>query len=404
MLMSLRANIYTALIVPAVLIVLLLVWHNDSYDPKTLLSLGNHPSGGVPNVHLFFPVDKRSAESEDGSVVFCKTIQGAVVNGWTPILFNWEVESEHQMRKVQGLRDLLDSPVHTAGFEEDDLILMMDAFDVFIQLSPEVAARRFTEYGDVDVMAAAEKNCYPNDPNGHICQDAPWSPLHNGPNANLYRPNDDPNRPYDQEETLPRHVNSGTVIGKLSKMRTFYNELWDFMLSDTYEGWDDQGAFGIFLTDQPVKTRLSVDYHSRLFWPGFQDFQNIRFMGTHYPPDPSTAASYSDPEASDYIPWDLYPMLAHHRKTGEVPVALHFNGPIKELINEWWGQLWWSSQRDRFLPIIHQRMSQGKVLIAIPEGYREMPVQELCPHMDIWQWQSSHQTTDGRGSSVAQDE
>ena len=46
-------------------------------------------------------------------------------------------------------------------FPEDDLILLVDALDVWIQLPPENLARRFVEYGH-DVIVGAERHCIPN--------------------------------------------------------------------------------------------------------------------------------------------------------------------------------------------------------------------------------------------------
>ena len=132
---------------------------------------------------------------------------------------------------------------------------------------------------------------------------------------------------------------------------------------------------------------LDLDYYSRLFWPGHNDYRNMEFLGTRYPPDPSIAASSSNQAgSSSAIPWDLYPPLGHHTLHGEVPVALHFNGGSKHLVDEWWGRLWWASDRERFRNIIRRRMDEGKVRFVTDEGYREESVRDLCPLLDIWQW------------------
>ena len=46
----------------------------------------------------------------------------------------------------------------------DDLNLVIDALDAWLQMSPTVVARRFLEF-DVDLLVAAERNCFPNNEN-----------------------------------------------------------------------------------------------------------------------------------------------------------------------------------------------------------------------------------------------
>ena len=44
-----------------------------------------------------------------------------------------------------------------------------------------------------------------------------------------------------RREKAPRHANSGTVVGRAKEMQEFYAGLWEFMNSDRYDGYDDQG-------------------------------------------------------------------------------------------------------------------------------------------------------------------
>ena len=64
-----------------------------------------------------------------------------------------------------GLAKLLNSPEHTSQFAEDDLILLVDALDVWLQVPPNVMARRFLEQ-DKSILVSAEKNCWPNPRDG----------------------------------------------------------------------------------------------------------------------------------------------------------------------------------------------------------------------------------------------
>lgn len=70
--------------------------------------------------------------------------------------------------------------------KEDDLIFMIDSWDVWLQLSPTTMARRFLEYDNGQLVAGAEKACWPNPPK--TCNQAPRSPL----SDDLFRDTDHP--------------------------------------------------------------------------------------------------------------------------------------------------------------------------------------------------------------------
>ena len=146
------------------------------------------------------------------------------------------------------------------------------------------------------------------------------------------------------------------------------------------------GGFNVLLG----RHALRLDYWSRLFWAADEDLPNLHFMNTRYPPDPTT---YDD----STTPWDLYPALAHHSKTGEVPVAVHLNGPKKQRsrLEKYWGRHWWNSDRGRFRDIVKTRMERGKVRIAYKDGWRTVGVREICPMLDVWEWEAPGLPLDG---------
>jgi hypothetical protein len=45
---------------------------------------------------------------------------------------------------------------------QNDLVFMMDTFDVWLQLSPETLIKRYEEMGTTDVVVGADKLCWPN--------------------------------------------------------------------------------------------------------------------------------------------------------------------------------------------------------------------------------------------------
>lgn len=125
-----------------------------------------------------------------------------------------------------------------------------------------------------------------------------------------------------------------------------------------------QGVFNEFL----ASGRLSIDYHMRLFWATYVRDSPARaalFLNTPYHID-------------DFIPHELYPPLVYNARTGELPAVVHFNGPDKGLVQEWWGQLWWQKlqDEDRFRDVVSSRL-EGAVVKFAGGGSKQWS--DLCP-------------------------
>ena len=78
------------------------------------------------------------------------------------------------------------------------------------------------------------------------------------------------------------------------------------------------------------------------------------------------------------IPHELYPPLLYQAQTGEVPVVVHFNHG-KELMDEWWGKLWWNKLEDddaRFKSIVLSRL-EGAVITVAGVGLKTW--RDICP-------------------------
>ncbi|ORX41233.1 hypothetical protein BD324DRAFT_51547 [Kockovaella imperatae] len=197
-------------------------------------------ASSLPKVHLFLPINKASAEKNDR---FCKAMESAIVNGWEPIVYNWELNGDrsHMLKsKVYGFSRLLNSSAVTQHIAEDDLVLLIDALDVWLQLSPAVTASRFLGF-DSEIVVGADKVCYPNPKNGPDCAAAPPSPLPEG----LFFTEDDESKPRNfghASSDRPIHANSGTVLGRFYKMKELYVKLMDLMASERYKDYrSDQG-------------------------------------------------------------------------------------------------------------------------------------------------------------------
>ena len=62
---------------------------------------------------------------------------------------------------LQGVHDYLTNITNDGV--DDDIVFMMDAFDVWLQLSPRTLVERFEELGTSGVVVGAETACWPNE-------------------------------------------------------------------------------------------------------------------------------------------------------------------------------------------------------------------------------------------------
>jgi hypothetical protein len=61
---------------------------------------------------------------------------------------------------LQGVHDYLSNI--TDANADTDMVLMVDAFDAWFQLSPRVLLERFDELNTTGVVVGAERICFPN--------------------------------------------------------------------------------------------------------------------------------------------------------------------------------------------------------------------------------------------------
>ena len=183
------------------------------------------------------------------------------------MLVNWGAEEttdpyDMHLLKIQKVLDYLRS------FPEDqqeDLILMVDAYDVWFQLPPEVLIRRYFEQKKNDetlliakygrkvveennyvntVYFSNDKACWPDDEGFRAaCWIVPGSPLP----AHSYGPIFDDtyfdaknsSAPY---QTRPRWLNSGSVMGPVNDVKKMYETVAAFLKSHRH-GKSDQFYF-----------------------------------------------------------------------------------------------------------------------------------------------------------------
>ncbi|EGU74433.1 hypothetical protein FOXB_15061 [Fusarium oxysporum f. sp. conglutinans Fo5176] len=264
--------------------------HNDSvWRPtgpilqETLVTPANISSGERKFV-IVLPVD-------DSSPDLCKVVSSAVALGYpAPVIVNWKKDfhteadgiGPSQLGKITGTLNYLqwatgDVVSEEEKLGEDDLVLMLDAHDIWLQLPPSVMMHRYyssneranrriaEEYGFFDkelmqqtIIAAAQKGCIaPRDKISNLyCNDVPDSTLP----ENVFG--------FFTDYTVsrykymrPKYVNSGSFMGPAGDMRRYFQRVKDRMDQDLLEVRSaedlagDQGIFAEVFGEQELWRR-----------------------------------------------------------------------------------------------------------------------------------------------------
>ncbi|KAH7329623.1 hypothetical protein B0I35DRAFT_420585 [Stachybotrys elegans] len=252
------------------------IFHHNEHPGSALATADT----GLKN-RRFVLVIPATAPSPD----LCKTIVTALALGYpSPIILNWGInhrtvthwEGGRNLPKIPGFVKYLDAALHpdahpTERLQDDDLVLMVDAYDVWFQLPAEVMLRRYHEinhkanarlldewHGDgpmpmkQTVIAASGKNCHPQPRSGSDlhCAEIPFSPLR----PDLYGPETEKNETKHRDHR-PRYINGGVYIGPAGDMRRLFRRAVEKMESGLGRGvhlFSEQGIPGEVLGEQEV--------------------------------------------------------------------------------------------------------------------------------------------------------
>lgn len=155
---------------------------------------------------------------------------------------DWIVNAQ----KIKLLHDFINS------IDNNDLLLIVDAFDVIINANPEEIISIFNEL-ETDILFSAEANFY----------------FRNSKLKNYYQKN------YPQSDTIYRYLNSGTFIGYRDSIGTFLSEIIEANNLDPNDTLSfvpvrsDQYLYGKHFVDVSIARntgyKITLDYHHKLF-------------------------------------------------------------------------------------------------------------------------------------------
>lgn len=186
-------------------------------------------------LHLLVPATSTNPD-------LCKLLLSAQILGYpTPVLVNygdheaWDAYVQH-LAKVEGILHYLEQLETSEDFVED-LVLIIDGYDIWFQLRPDVLIKRFYEinaaadaraieiYGEElvhqhdirqTVVFGPDKICWPVDFSRPACWAVPTSPLPETAFGSRVTDKED------RDRNQARWLNSGTVLGSAQDLKEVF--------------------------------------------------------------------------------------------------------------------------------------------------------------------------------------
>ncbi|KAL6891947.1 hypothetical protein GGI43DRAFT_205018 [Trichoderma evansii] len=264
---------------------------------------------------------------------FCYNLVSAAVNRYpVPTLLGWHGVNEFDaakthLAKVRAMEQYFNS---IPPEEDDDLAIIVDGYDILIQLPPEILIERYFQVAeradahlaqrfDVSVgelhrrglrqtvFMGPDKICWPVDHLAPRCWTAPASPIsptawgtHMGDNFMFY--------------SDPRWLNSGTLMGPIGDLRSYIAATMDEIRA-TY--------------DPQYEFRESDQYYMANVW-GRQEYWRSKMMGSELPESPHDKiipAKSDPPQTTEYHVAIEYESALFQTRSGYEPYFgyMHFN-------------------------------------------------------------------------------
>ncbi|KAL2753555.1 hypothetical protein ACRALDRAFT_1077450 [Sodiomyces alcalophilus JCM 7366] len=197
----------------------------------------------LPRLHIIIPSSK-------SDVRLCKNLLSQTILGYPrPNLVLWDqtFDSPHNkhflgggshLGKINSTLQWLENPAHQQY--ENDMVIMIDAYDIWFQLPPETLFARYyellasedarvahrmgrafaAERISTKVVFSASKRCGPNDTRSYACYPVPESPLPPDIYGDITDVMDV--KPEPHAGLRQRHLVSGFIMGPFRDMRTIF--------------------------------------------------------------------------------------------------------------------------------------------------------------------------------------
>ncbi|CAM1509782.1 Fc.00g001170.m01.CDS01 [Cosmosporella sp. VM-42] len=233
-----------------------------------------------------------------GNPELCKLVSSAIILGYpSPVIVNWGKKFiDHKdgwfggthLSKIVGTLDYMDKISHNKTHKGDklrdnDIVLVVDAFDLWFQLPPEILLQRYHDAiraanarlagewpgtGEMPmqqtIIISTQKKCFPPVTAGSNlhCDALPESTLPKdvyGPDTDVVPEVKDDlgvkGNPRQYHDVRPRYLNSGSIMGPLGDMKRYFRRVKAQMDKSQANGtrlYSDQGVFGEVFAEQEI--------------------------------------------------------------------------------------------------------------------------------------------------------
>ncbi|KAL2066691.1 hypothetical protein VTL71DRAFT_2763 [Oculimacula yallundae] len=253
----------------------------------------------TPRAELHFLVPATSSNEH-----LCKLmISAAILRYPTPVIINWGAAEDPDnpnaghIQKVDSLLGYLDDL--TSAGKEDDLVLIVDGFDVHFQLPAEVLLKRYFESNEVaqkrinsqigtisahsndvrqTVIFGQDRSCWPSWPWGQNWQGC-WLAPESSYSKSAFGPDtDNETLVHDKSTTRARYLNSGTLMGPVGDVRDVFQAALSNIAqnhttdSDQYyfaNVWAEQEYSRRMLQSEPFTKEEKADKY--YLWPKVEE-------------------------------------------------------------------------------------------------------------------------------------
>ncbi|KAF8417966.1 hypothetical protein EV426DRAFT_351341 [Tirmania nivea] len=329
---------------------------------KTTISTAQQADSKIT---LLIPIHKPNLQ-------FCRCLRTHLINGFEPILVNLGIDNggnrANKYFKIQGVFNYIKR--NPDKLRPYDVIAVIDGFDAYSQQGPDTLLDRFKESGQ-KIYTGVDKNCFPNDPSGPVCNNIPESEY--SPDA--FGPDTDKDKLWaDRRHTRPRWVNSGTIIGYYDALEKLYDSMVNYKAPDDDHG-SDQRLFAVhyywgnFSVALDFKSRLAVSVAFSEWELDFlKNSSTIKELGVK--PWTGKVSNTGQDVTIDRRP------IVRNRLMGTAPVFVHFPGVARGLMTGWEQTLWWTSGHDNATWILTDYVLDKVVTVA--EDQRRYTFREIC--------------------------
>lgn len=205
-------------------------------------------------------------------------LTAGILNYPAPTIVNWNETFDDaillgggsHLAKISGIARYL---VGLDSTQDEDLVLTVDAYDIWFQLRPQTLIDRYfdinaranklimSEMGDAaekynvrqEIVFSTQKRCWPWTINDPPCYAVPQSSLP----SDIFGPQTDTDVGFESNPYLkvrPRFINSGVIVGTVRAMRKMFLQAEKMLKEDKYESnlGSDQYVFGHLVGDQSI--------------------------------------------------------------------------------------------------------------------------------------------------------